>query len=170
MNKFIKRAILVGVSIMATGMVAVANVQTENNVKPIAPVVGTVLYKYNMINGGDANEYPNHNGIDILYDDLTFIHTPISGKVEKAGHDSFGAYIVITDEKNHDSVEISSLQEVFMEEGDTVNTGDEIGVTGDEYIHVAYYPKGFKTNETTDPTAFLILNGTKLNFDKAEKI
>ena len=167
MKKFLKKAVICGVVLSMASLFALSNVRAED-VKPISDTTGTVLYRYNMDTDDIAVERKLHNGIDILYDEYTTIKAPFEGKVVEYGRDIFGAYIVITDEKKGDSIAISNLRIAFSDIGKVVKAGEDIGVTGSNYIHVGYYPKGFESNETADPTAFLTMNGTKLDFKKAE--
>ena len=164
MNNIMKKIAISTMAIAMAGLMTASNAYADETVKPIAPVEGEVLYRYSM---DDSDSQKKHNGIDILYEGTTFISTPISGEVVISGPDSMGDYVVITDTEKGDSILISNLRASFVKEGDKLKAGDEIGVADGDYIHVTYYPEGFMHRDVTnDPTAFLTMNGTKLNFDK----
>ena len=168
MKNIMKKAVICSVVLSMASLFALTNAHAEEGVKPISDTTGMVLYRYNTERDDFSIDHKRHNGIDILYDEYTFIKCPITGVVDACGTDSFGAWVVVTDKEKGDSVVFANLGDIFVKEGTPLKAGDALGVTGKEYVHFSYYPTGYKSNETTDPTAFLTMNGTKLNFEKAE--
>ena len=168
MKNIMKKAVICGVVLSMASLFAFSSVRAEDVMKPISDTTGTVLYPYHFEKKDKAGHYKAHNGIDILYDEYTTIKAPFEGKVVDSGRNIMGAYIVIADEKKGDAILISNLHIAFSDIGYVVKAGEDIGVTGMDYIHVSYYPNGTERNETADPTPLLTMNGTKLNFDKAE--
>lgn len=168
MKHVMKKLVISTMAIAMAGLVSVSNAYADENVSPLANTPGTVLYRYDM--NADNVHVKKHNGIDILYTDTTLILSPFTGKVVECDSDEFGAYVVITDTEKGDSILVSNMRDLYTEKGAKVNAGDVVGMAAGEYIHVSYYPKGFKHKDVTnDPTALLTLNGTPLVWDKAAK-
>ena len=166
MKQIMKKLAISAMAVVMVGMMSVTNsYANDDTVKPLAKETGTVLYRYNM-HKEDSMEVKLHNGIDILYPDTTFINTPISGKVVDTGTTATGDYVIVTSTEHGDSILIANLKASFVEKGDTLNAGDEIGVAEGDYIHVGLYPDGYENKDiTSDPTVFLTTSGNKLNFD-----
>ena len=168
MNHIMKKLAIGTMALAMAGLATVSNVYADEMVSPLANAVGTVLYRYDM--NADDVHVRKHNGIDILYTDTTLILSPFSGKVVACDSDEFGAYVVITDTEKGDSILVSNMRDLYIEKGTKVQAGDVVGMAAGEYVHVSYYPKGFKHKKVTnDPTAFLTLHGTPLVFDKSAK-
>ncbi len=165
MKNMMKKLAIGTMAMAMVGLMTAGSVYADDTVKPLANATGTVLYRYTM-DTDNTLTVKKHNGIDILYPDTTFINTPIAGKVVEEGTTPTGAYVVVTNDDSGDSILISNLKASFVDKGDTLKAGDEIGVAEGDYIHFGYYPEGFENKDvTSDPTVFLTTSDNKLNFD-----
>ena len=155
-----KKMIVLGTAICLLGS---SVIHATDDVWPLTDNVGLVIRDYS------ASGYEPHTGVDIRYDPTTAICTPIAGTVQTVNEDEeSGYFVLITNKENGESFILCNLVEVNVAEGDTVSAGDEIGLVGDEYLHVEYIPQGFGQGESVDPTPLLNAGGTRLEYPVSE--
>lgn len=95
-----------------------------------------------------------HKGVDLAFEPGAKIASPFNGHVETLEAYDDMCFVIITDNVDGKSIVFINLHNSPLNEGETVKRGDVIGTTGQEALHISYYPKGVK-NEAVDPSEFL---------------
>jgi len=71
-----------------------------------------------------------HTGLDISVPESTFVFSTARGIVKKVGYnEDLGIFIRISHDKGYETV-YGHLSKAFVKEGDTVKTGQLIGLSG----------------------------------------
>ncbi len=95
-----------------------------------APAAGTVTFTYGEQLHPVSQQRTMHDGIDIGNEEGTVIHASAAGVITAATYDkAYGSYIII---KHNDiwQSEYRHLSELSVQEGDTIQAGDPIGLMG----------------------------------------
>lgn len=109
-----------------------------------APVSGTIYQNYGVVNGGD-NTFYNH-GIDIVSNTLS-VKSVSNGTVSKLGtNERLSNYIVV--EEGDRLIIYGSVQQSFVNEGDSVLKGDILGTLDEENmkLHLEVWENGESVN------------------------
>ena len=98
-----------------------------------------------------------HKGMDIAAPKGTIIQSPLLGRVIFAGNFYYRGNIVYVDHGEGLISSYSHMDEILVQEGETISTGDKIGTVGETgrvtgpHLHWEVYFLG----ETLDPSIFI---------------
>ncbi len=139
-------------------------VKPEEKVEFLYPVEGEIIKEYakdNLLYSETLQEWVTHTGIDIAADKTSIVKASCKGTVIGIKNDPrYGLTVIIEHTNGYKTVYSNLLTTEFVNEGDTIETGETIGTVGATAIFEAaeqshLHFEILKDNEYQDPTILL---------------
>ena len=132
---------------------------TQAQTKLQMPVDGEIVRAFSgeeLVYNKTLNAWSTHNGIDISAKEGDLVGAALAGEVAEAKMDSTLGWVVTLNHTDNQTTIYAGLSEVFVEKGDKVNAGQQLGSAGtppfesDLGVHVHF--EYLKDGEYMDPT------------------
>ncbi len=144
-----KKIVLIGALLLGTvGNGYGSSAEEPPKITPMASAGASITEAYSKY----------HKGVDLTFDAPANITSPFTGHVESMENYDDMCFVILTNDKDGSSVVFVNLYDSPLHEGDNVKAGEIIGDTGQEALHISYYPKGVK-EDAVDPEDFLHSHG-----------